>query len=118
PNHPPGGPPNIKGNAGMMRLRSLAREAEARNPRGEGMSLAQVEAMQDKAQAQLAMLYQKSAHHQPPALSALGGRSVRMRRRVQSLMQGSRNLSGLDLTGVDLSGLDMSHARCHGTWME
>src|SRR5690606_33948296 len=84
---PQGGPPNLKGDAGMMRIRALAREAEARQTTAEGMRLAQVEAMQDKAQNQLAQLYQKAAHHQPPAGQALGGRSVRMRRRVQSLMQ-------------------------------
>lgn len=118
PEPPPGGPPKLKDDEGMIRIRSLARDAEARSGAGGGMSAAQTQAMQDDAQAQLGRLYLYAAHHQAPAEPALGGRSVRMRRRVQSLMQGSRDLSGLDLTGVDLSGLDLSHARCRGTWME
>src|SRR3546814_1223632 len=99
-----------------MKLLDMAQDAEAKG--AEGMSVAQLQAMRDDAQAQLAKLYRYAAHHQSPAEPALGGRSVRMRRWVQSLMQGSRDLSGLDMTGVDLSGLGLSHARCHGTWME
>src|SRR5690606_8769674 len=112
----PGGPPRLSRDEGMMKLLDMAQDAEAKG--AEGMSVAQFQAMRDDAQAQLAKLYRYAAHHQSPAEPALGGRSVRMRRRVQSLMQGRRELSGLDLTGVDLSGLDLSHARCHGTWME
>lgn len=112
----PGGPPRLDKDEGMMTLRSMAGEAEVKG--AGGMSVAQFQAMRDDAQAQLGRLYRYAAHHQAPAEPALGGRSVRMRRRVQTLMQGSRDLSGLDLTGVDLSGMDLSHARCHGTWME
>ncbi|NYT86491.1 DUF2169 family type VI secretion system accessory protein [Pollutimonas harenae] len=112
----PGGPPRLHQDESMMTLRSMARVAEAKG--AGGMSVAQFEAMRDDAQAQLGKLYRYAAHHQSAAEPALGGRSVRMRRRVQALMQGSRDLSGLDLTGIDLSGLDLSYARCHGTWME
>ncbi|MCC2596532.1 DUF2169 domain-containing protein [Pusillimonas sp. MFBS29] len=112
----PGGPPRLNRDEGMMNLRNMAREAEAKGT--AGMSIEEFQAMQDNAQAKLGKLYLSAAHHQSPAEPALGGRSVRMRRRVVTLMQGSRDLSGLDLTGVDLSDLDLSQARCHGTWME
>jgi uncharacterized protein YjbI with pentapeptide repeats len=111
-----GGPPRLDRDEGMATMRSMARDADKRG--AGGMRAAKLQAMQDDAQNKLALLYRHAAHHQAPAEVALGGRSVRMRRRVQSLMQGSRDLSGLDLTGVDLSGMDLSHARCHGVWME
>src|SRR5690606_10216283 len=94
----PGGPPRLHQDPGMLTLRSMARKAEEKG--AEGMSVARFDAMRDEAQAQLGRLYRYAAHHQAAAEPAPGGRSVRMRRRVLALMQGSRDLSGLDLTGV------------------
>lgn len=113
---PAGGPPSFGGQGGAAQLLDQARQAGARP--GDPMSVDALQATIDQATRDLANLYRHAAHHQAPAALAPGGRSVRMRRRVQSLMQGSRDLSGLDLTGVDLSGLDLSGARARGVWME
>lgn len=114
---PPGGPPKSGAQGdGTGRLVELAREVQSRHA-GQ-VDVGDIERMLDEAQARRNELYRHGAHLQQPVQPALPGRSVRMRRRVEGLMQGSRNLSGLDLTGVDLSGMDLSGARCHGAWME
>ncbi len=115
---PPGGPPRLDRDVGASMMMELARESEAAGESAHFMKPDRIRAMLDQGQSDLARLYQHGAHLQAPAGPALGGRSVRMRRRVQALMQGSRDLSGLDLTGIDLSGLDLSGARCRKAWME
>jgi uncharacterized protein YjbI with pentapeptide repeats len=115
---PPGGPPRLDKSPGAAMLMELARESGAAGAGAHDMSPDRIRNMLDKGQADLAQLYQRGAHLQAPARTALGGRSARMRRRVALLMQGSRDLSGLDLTGIDLSGLDLSGARCRKAWME
>ena len=130
---PPGGPPKFNTSVGALSMIGQARDAQARRARGDAMEAGameadkmqagamgpdQVRSMLDQGQQGMEKLYLAGAHLQSPVPVALGGRSVRMRRRVQALMQGSRDLSGLDLTGVDLSGLDLSGAHCRHTWME
>jgi len=136
---PPGGPPRFNKSVQALGMIGLAEEGLAARGRKNGMPASQTDAeaersqggaqvdsmgpervrsMLDDGQRGMEKLYLAAAHLQTPAMPAPGGRSVRMRRRVQALMQGSRDLSGLDLTGVDLSGLDLSGARCRGAWME
>jgi len=110
-----GGPPSLQGHPGLATLQDLARH----EPLGEGALDEQ--AMRDRlrdAQRQLGQMYLHAAHRQPAAPPMRPARAARMRRRVQALMAGSRDLSGLDLTGADLSGLDLSGARCVGAWLE
>jgi uncharacterized protein YjbI with pentapeptide repeats len=109
----PGGPPSLSAGSGFAGLQQMAGE-----PAAEGLNAAALDAMATDAQQKLGELYRVGAHHQPAAASASPTRIARMRRRVEALMQGSRDLSGLDLTGVDLSGMDLRGARCVGTWME
>jgi len=109
----PGGPPRFNKSVQALGMIAMAEEAQT-----DAMGSDRVRSMLDDGQRGMEKLYLAGAHLQEPAAPALGGRSVRMRRRVLALMQGSRDLSGLDLTGVDLSGLDLSGARCRGTWME
>ncbi|QHS37874.1 DUF2169 domain-containing protein [Alcaligenes faecalis] len=49
----------------------------------------------------------------PPAASDL--RQQRLRRRVELILAGTRNLSGLDLSGLHLQDFDFSGVRCVGT---
>lgn len=42
-------------------------------------------------------------------------RQQRLRRRVELILAGTRNLSGLDLSGLHLQGFDFSGVRCVGT---
>lgn len=112
----PGGPPNLDAGGAMSSLHAMAREAQARDPNGN--SAAEIEKLMGEARSRMGELYRHAAHRQQAVEPAQHARSTRMRRRVQGLMQGSRDLSGLDLTGVDLSGMDLSGARCRGTWME
>ena len=109
------GPPRLDGGS-LNSLLAMAREAQRRDPSSNGTQ--DVEGLMRDAQARMKTLYRHAAHHQQPVDPARYGRTQRMRRRVEALMQGSRDLSGLDLTGVDLSRLDLSGARCRGTWME
>ena len=113
---PPGGPPKHDQQTGMANLLGMARQAQSE--RDAAILPDDVMQLMEGVQEQAREAYRVAAHHQRPAEQAPGGRSVRMRRRVQTLMEGSRNLSGLDLTGIDLSGLDLSGAQCRGTWME
>lgn len=112
---PPGGPPKTD-QPGVAALLGMARQAQAE--RGGSLLSQEVLDLMEGAQRQAREVYRLTAHRQGPVEQAPGGRSVRMRRRVLALMQGSRNLSGLDLTGIDLSGLDLSGAQCRGTWLE
>jgi len=113
----PGGPPTLYGHPGLATLQELA----AAQPLGQGNAAldgASMRAMMARADGQLREMYLRSAHLQPAAEAARPARAARLRRRVQALLAGSRDLSGLDLTGADLSGLDLSGARCVGTWFE
>lgn len=49
----------------------------------------------------------------PPLASDL--RQQRLRRRVELILAGTRNLSGLDLSGLHLQDFDLSGVRCVGT---
>lgn len=112
-----GGPPSLHNHPALATLQELARA----QPLGSGadrLDAGSVGARLREAQQQLGRLYLHAAHHQPPAEAARPARAARLRRRVQALMAGSRDLAGLDLTGADLSGLDLRGARCVGTWME
>ena len=113
---PAGGPPTFGAPGAEAELLDQARQADAAPD--SPMSVQALQATIAQARHDLSQLYRHAAHHQAPAEQAPGGRSKRMRRRVETLMQGSRDLSGLDLTGVDLSGMDLSAARAHGVWME
>lgn len=117
---PAGGPPAFGAEDGAATLLHLARQSDARSAdqAGSPMQAQEMQALIDRARVDLGKLYRHGAHYQAAASVAPGGRSVRMRRRVESLMQGSRDLTGLDLTGIDLTGLDMSGARARGIWME
>ena len=112
-----GGPPTLRGQPGMDMLQDLART----RPVGEGeeaLDADSLPSMMKESDARLRGMYLHGAHLQPPAEVARPARAARMRRRVQALMAGSRDLSGLDLTGADLSDLDLRGARCVGTWFE
>jgi len=113
----PGGPPTLRAQPGMAALQDLA---AGQRPGAGAAALdgASMRAMLSHADEQLRGMYLRGAHLQPPAEAARPARGARVRRRVQALMAGSRDLSGLDLTGADLSGLDLSGARCVGTWFE
>lgn len=113
---PAGGPPRFGAPGAEAELLEQARQANAAPD--SPMSVQALQATIAQARHDLSQLYRHAAHHQAPAEQAPGGRSKRMRRRVEALMQGSRDLSGLDLTGVDLSGMDLSAARAHGVWLE
>jgi len=113
----PGGPPSLYSQPGLATLQDLA----AAQPLGAGpdaLDAASMQAMMSQAGEQLRGMYRRGAHLQAPAEAARPARMARLRRRVQALMAGSRDLSGLDLTGADLSGMDLSRARCVGTWLE
>lgn len=109
----PGGPPVLREQPGFAALLDMAGNATP-----GGLDKATAETMADEAQRKLGEMYLRSAHHRPAAPVASPDRGARMRRRVASLMAGSRDLSGLDLTGVDLSGMDLRGARCVATLME
>jgi len=114
----PGGPPQLgeEHGGGMQPVVDLARQVQAQYPDiANADDFAQ---LTEQAHNRQKEVYRHTAHLQQPVDAAPASRSLRMRRRVESLLQGSRDLSGLDLTGVDLSGLDLSGARCRGTWME
>src|SRR5690606_7419364 len=112
-----GGPPTLLGHPGLAELQALASRRPP-EPGGQALDDASVRGMMKQADDQLRSLYLQGAHLQPPADAARPARAARMRRRVQSIMAGSRDLSGLDLTGADLSGLDLRGARCAGTMFE
>lgn len=113
---PPGGPPLFSRGEMAATMIDQARQAQLHDT--QGMSADRAQAMMDDAQQRLLEVYRQSAHHQNAPATVPPLRAARMRRRVESLLQGSRDLSGLDLTGADLSGLDLSGARCRGTLME
>lgn len=112
-----GGPPSLHNHPALATLQELAR-AQPLGSDADRLDAGSVGARLREAQQQLGRLYLHAAHHQPPAEAARPARAARLRRRVQALMAGSRDLAGLDLTGADLSGLDLRGARCVGTWME
>lgn len=113
----PGGPPRISDASVTEGFMAMAQRAQATGADG-GMTPEKVQAMMHEARERLGQVYLRGAHIQNAPLATPHSRVLRMRRRVETLLAGSRDLSGLDLTGVDLSGLDMSGARCRGVWME
>ncbi len=109
----PGGPPSLYGQPALAALYEGRDKLAASGAGGDAMA-----GLMDEAASRLAEQYRHTAHLQAPAEIARSARNTRLRRRVEGLMRGSRNLSGLDLTGADLSGMDLRGARCVGTWLE
>jgi len=62
--------------------------------------------------------YRHTAHLFDRAPSMTPLRARRTRRKVEALLRGSRDLSGLNLIGADLAGMDLAGARLSGAMME